>query len=600
MPASSPVAHPPSLAPISRFRLLALAFCAGLAHAALLGLAFPPFQFAYLALLALVPPALLVRWLSLRRAALPRGRRWRVLTALVFGLATLPFWLYQQQFIAEITAAGYVPLCIHLALWPSVWLLLAWVIAARLPRLPLPLVIALTWTAVELFRGRILWNGYAWFFVSQPLIDTPFALAARSVGQFGVSFLMAWLAAGAVSAWLGPRRLPPRRRALAALLRVGALLLPLLVTACAAVPGLTTYAQRGHLRVAVVQTNLPQSNKLGWSAAERARDFADFLAATRAAARTDPDLIVWPETMFPGSFLQTITVPTAAGSRAAFPSRFADELLALQRELNIPILVGAIGADHLRLENDGQHLAWDNRYNSVFLIQNGAVDPGRYDKIRLTPFGEVMPYISAWPWLERQLLAIGASGMSFDLAAGSRIHVFTITPRHRSTHNAPPKPVRIVTPICFEVTWPDLIRAMVDQGQADVVINLTNDGWFMNHDPGRVEHLQVARWRSLELAKPTIRAANTGISAFIDPSGQVAEQGPVRAAAVVSGSVPILNGRAAPLDESPGAPRFTYSLVGDWPAWLSLLASTVLASAALFRGRPRPIADSPPASALRD
>src|SRR5205814_4698027 len=87
--------------------------------------------------------------------------------------------------------------------------------------------------------------------------------------------------------------------------------------------------------------------------------------------------------------------------------------------------------------------------------------------------------------------------------------------------------VIVATPICFEATKPGLCRRLVSRepDQPRVIVNLTNDGWFGWFDPGRWQHLQIARWRAVELGVPVVRAANTGVSAAIDARGCLMKAG---------------------------------------------------------------------------
>jgi apolipoprotein N-acyltransferase len=207
----------------------------------------------------------------------------------------------------------------------------------------------------------------------------------------------------------------------------------------------------------------------------------------------------------------------ASGERVA-TTYFYDALMALSREVGVPMLVGAVGVEGLRFEETGEGVRSrvDGRYNSVFLVEDGRVARARYDKMELTPFGEVMPGISAWPWLERQVMAIGAGGMSFDLRAGRRGRVFEI--------DGADGRFGVATPICFEATIGGQCRRLMrgeGDARAGVMVNVTNDGWFGGFDAGRRHHLLSARWRCLELRTPLVRAANTGISASIGASGRV-------------------------------------------------------------------------------
>jgi apolipoprotein N-acyltransferase len=217
----------------------------------------------------------------------------------------------------------------------------------------------------------------------------------------------------------------------------------------------------------------------------------------------------------------------------------------------------------------------DAVYNSVFLIDRGQVQPGRYDKVGLTPFGEVMPYISAWPRLQDLLLDFGAHGMKFNLSAGTRPQGFRI-----STSSGPP--VAIATPICFEATKPALCRWLINaQGPGPkVIVNLTNDGWFGHFVPGRWQHLQVARWRAVELGVPVVRVANTGVSAAIDARGRLVKSG-------VEGEPGAARTDGVLLaDVAPGGGRTIYARLGDVLGWSALIAGAALVGLALLRRPP--------------
>ena len=270
------------------------------------------------------------------------------------------------------------------------------------------------------------------------------------------------------------------------------------------------------------------------SVAQKLEDFDRALRLTLEAAGADPppDLIVWPETMVPvvwglndASYevekREGITIPieTPEGPRRLPTTTFRDDLTRLQADLGIPLLVGATAVTGLTFDIDDAGsitIDYDARYNSAFLIEDGTVNDQRYDKLTLTPFGEVMPYISNWKWLEQRLLALGARGMSFDLEPGEEDVVFEVENQSGETF-------RIATPICFEITYADTCRRLAFDGsqrKADILLNLTNDGWFADWDQGREMHLDSGRWRAAELATPVVRAANTGISCHIDRVGR--------------------------------------------------------------------------------
>jgi apolipoprotein N-acyltransferase len=332
-------------------------------------------------------------------------------------------------------------------------------------------------------------------------------------------------------------------------------------------------------RVAIVQTNVPQSVRGQWDPAQRWADWLRMRELTLTAAVGGPDVIVWPETMFPGTAFDLPSVraeqaaqlvwrlPGPDGRDVQIPAwAIRSELMTVQRELGVPMIVGAASFEQMRIVEDDKGLRydWASRQNSAFLVNGGRVNEGWYSKLKLAPFGEVMPYISAWPWLEERLLDFGARGMRFDLEPGAGPLTLDIP--------TDGEPVRAATPICFEIAAAGVVRTLVFDGarrRADVLLTLTNDGWFGDWDGGREQHLQVARWRSVELGTGMARAANTGVSAIVDGRGRVlasgvdAKPGASRVDGVLTGDVPIYAGA------TPFATR-----VGLWPAWgLAVIAA---------------------------
>jgi apolipoprotein N-acyltransferase len=142
----------------------------------------------------------------------------------------------------------------------------------------------------------------------------------------------------------------------------------------------------------------------------------------------------------------------------------------------------------------------------------------QYDKIHLVPFGEFIPFKDSLPFLYRLFLWLSPYTDDYTLAAGDQLTVFQIS--DGAAHSW-----RAVTPICFEDIVPPLVAEMFrgDNGakRADVIVNLTNDGWFRGGE--QPEHLKTAVFRSIENRAPTARSVNTGISGFIDSVGHVTD-----------------------------------------------------------------------------
>lgn len=591
-----------------------LSVCAASAASSVLTLlAFPPVGWWALAFVAPMP----LLWAASRLVGL-RGRA-RLGMAVAATLGMIPMWAWQQQWVFGVSALGAVLLVIYLAMYAGAFVWLASWVAARV-RTPVWVAGPVLWAGLEWFRGEVMFDGYPWLMAGHPLIEwTLLAHAGAVVGASGVS-LLTLLVAGVAYGVFASRG---RRRVLAGAGLVVVAAVWAATSASALFLGVIESS--GTLRVAVVQTNVPQGDKQGWTPPQRMVDLDRMLELTVRACDIEPvpDLVVWPETMFPGAALdpdsideeraasliwstdldeewpqlqyvvftgvdgidapEPIPGPFEMRGRLVMPTTVpADSVLAWQRELGVPFLIGAEGYDGLRLEVDPETGAvesgWDASFNSTYLLRDGRMVGERYDKMHLTPFGEVMPYISSWPWLEKMSLrlGIGASGMTFNLDAGRKPAWHVV--------ETEAGPVRVGTPVCFEGVMPGVCRRLAyadGERRADVLIQLTNEGWFGGFDTGRRQHLQIVRWRALELGTPVVRAANTGVSAVIDPYGRVLETGvergdpagDSRVDGVLFGEVPLPAGATV------------YARLGDLAGWLGLIGAGIWVIAAGVLGR---------------
>lgn len=536
----------------------------GVLSGALQAASLPPWSWWGLAYLVAVP--LLV--------AADRGRGAAARSAWGCGLGTLAFWLYSQSWVFSITDLGYVPLCMLQSLWTVVFV---WVLARLRGRgVAFVLVAPLLWMGVEFLRGEVFAGGYACALVAYPLIAAPVLASPGAVlGVYFVGFLTVLVAAAVLDAGL-----MPRRRGLA----LGAVGVYLAVTlGCWGMRPRVEGTRR--LAVAALQTNVPQDRKIKWTIDQELEDWSRMRSLVLAAP-SGPRLWVWPETMLPGPTLERQALDEFKNKGIVFRPKdgsalevgeFERDIMAVQRRLASPLIVGEVALEGLAVSFDDQRqvrLDQARRANSVYLIDEGRTQPGRYDKVCLTPFGETMPYISAWPWLEKQLLAVGARGMTFDLAAGRELTVFEVRVNGEM--------VRVVTPICFESTLASHLRRLVHGAggrRADLIASVTNDGWFGSSARTREEHLQIARWRSLELATPTVRSANTGISAIVDALGRIVKSG------VDGGGRAMVDGVLAG-EVSLHAGESVFARVGNVAGWCGVVGVVGLAAAAMIM-RPR-------------
>jgi apolipoprotein N-acyltransferase len=566
-----------------------LALLMGLLHSLFFLLSFPPVGL-WGAVFLTLPPLYVV--------ALTTDRPWR--SGLGVFLGALPAWALEHLWIVHVTGPGFPGLVAMMSLYPALFV----VLSAKAMQTRLAdsvagrwLTMPVLWTGLEYLRGQISFDGYPWYLLGQALVLGPDALeptvlstAAQYVGGYGLTLLIAATSCIAAGPVLYDRDGAPAYRLTLVVLR-GAICV---IAWSLSVAGITAILEAnrsdtnapGALRIGIVQTNVPQDNKIGWTFAQQVEDFGRFLEMTRDVAdlHTRPDLIVWPETMFPGITLDPEATRVERDAQLVFADMgaastvFVDSLLSLQTDLRIPMLVGAIGYDNLTAidPTSDNFIQAEAKYNSVFLIENGRVQEDRYDKIHLTPFGEVMPYISQVDWLEKSLLAIGAGGMTFDLDAGSRPIRFNIDG------------ARIVTPICFEATMSGVMRRLVGRGpeRANIVVQVSNDGWFADAKGPREMHALLARLRAIELGVPVVRVVNTGVSCVFTPTGRrkallarIGDGSPASAP-----YLPAESGGVAIVDVILDGRPTLYSRLGDILGWVCLACTLVFGAWAALTG----------------
>jgi len=367
------------------------------AHALLFGLAYPGAGLWPLTFVAAAP----LVWLAL---ACPGANR-RVLLP-VFG-AQLVLWLSLNAFVIDVTAVGYVLQAFYMGGYAVgfMWLLRS---IGRVFRWPAALLAPVVWVAVEFARGELVFNGFPWFLAAHPAAEWPLLVqSADLLGTYFVSFVVV-MASGLVVDVVRFRAGALSRRGLvtAAVVTVTVHTANLLYGVARIDPA----PSEGPV-VLAIQTNLAQSNKMAWTARQQVQDLDMFVDLTLDAERNapvKPALVLWPETMLPGFGLEPDAIRASVEYGLREPELFARTIADLAGRLGVPLLVGSPSYLGMRVE-DGAWV-WDAHYNSAYLVSSMAsMAPPypRYDKSFLTPFGETMPYISAWPWLESKLMAMG-------------------------------------------------------------------------------------------------------------------------------------------------------------------------------------------------
>lgn len=513
----------PSASP-SRRRELALLVAGG----GSLVLAFPPVDAFPLAFLALVP----VFYVFLRTSATGfRGGFWRGLVAGAAFFLPLLHWLVflsSQEMDNPLVMAG--PLVLLVLLESLYWGLFGGcaILVRRRTRVPMFVALPVLWVTFEQLRSLGV-LGFPWGSLGYACVPIPRAIQFAAVtGLFGVSFWVALVNALALAALVGPRG---RRRALAVLAVV--LALPI-IHGSAVLSGEREDDERS-LRVAVVQPNIAGKRK--WDARYKEESFEALERLSRAAGAEAADLVVWPETAAPSYLLREHSD--------------LGRVSGVAREIGTPILTGF--PDMALDRGDPPTYRY---YNSVLLIGGDGAIGGKYDKIHLVPFGEVIPFETVFPVLER--VNFGEA----DFAPGDDRVVFQIPEGKLSAL------------ICFESIFPRLARQFTVQG-SELLVNVTNDVWY-GRSGMPYQHASMAVMRSIENRRSLARSANSGVSLLADPYGRIIARTEIFEPAVIVGDVPLVSGTTF------------YARHGDLFAWSVTAAAVALLLAALVGSCRRP------------
>jgi apolipoprotein N-acyltransferase len=250
------------------------------------------------------------------------------------------------------------------------------------------------------------------------------------------------------------------------------------------------------VRVSIVQGNIDQDKK--WDPEFQRSTILKYIKLSLRAKKDKSNLVVWPETATPFYFLRNVEL-----------SRLVQEGI---REIDADFFIGspALKFDKETVEH----------YNSVFLVGPDGSLYGKYDKAHLVPFGEYVPFKKWLPFLGKMVESVG------DFHSGKKGQTI-----QWGKHV-------IGSQICYEIIFPNLARAMT-QNNAELLINITNDAWY-GRSSAPYQHFSMAKFRAVENRRSLIRAANTGISGFIDPSGKVIGSTELFQDAVMTANVPTL------------------------------------------------------------
>ena len=405
------------------------------------------------------------------------------LTGFLFFLGTM-YWLI------HVTFPGMLVVVAYLALYFGFF-------ALALVRSPGTMAhsrlffIPSAWVALEWIRAHAL-TGFGWNFLGySQSANLPVIQIADMFGAYGVSFIIVMFNT-AIYMFI-----KDFKRDKDAYVPVAAAVITLLVVLGYGIFRLNNVFTGEKLKVAIVQGSIPQDEK--WD-----RHFTDMILSryeelTKKAALEKADLVIWPETSIPG-FVENEEV-------------LSSRVKKLVKDINTPLLAGAP-----RYEETVEGASY---FNSAFLFLKDGSIGGRYDKIHLVPFGEYVPLKDLFFFVHK--FAPRPIG---DFAAGKDFTAFKILLERTAKDNnyrwKMVKRVSFSSLICFEDIFPDLARQFAKRN-TDFLVNITNDGWF-GHSSAAYQHAQASVFRAVENRINVLRAANTGLSCFIDQKGRITQR----------------------------------------------------------------------------
>src|SRR5262245_65670691 len=518
-------------------RLILLASTTGI----LLPYCFPKYDMGLLAWIALIPLHIALDGLSRRGQAFWLGwlagiisstgiMAWVVTAVHTYGKVPLVF-----SYGIMLLLTAYLGL--YLALYSAgvVWFRML------VPRYGLFAAPCL-WVALELLRTYVL-SGLPWSLLGYSQYhQLDLIQIADHLGVYGVSFLIVLtnVALAELYLWLMPlfRGFRPAR-------------LPWeLVTTSAMLIGLSwaystslivseeSLRPKTTLQIGVVQPNIDQSMK--WDQGFRDETLRRYDHLTESFGY-GTDLIVWPEAATPFIYERE--------------PLYQLQLVALATRASAPLL---FGSPAIRFDPDRKPYL----LNSAYLLSPEGNLLGRYDKQHLVPFGEYIPLKSSVLFfLEKFVEGIG------DFQPGPGPTILSFQPRLVGD-SVTQRSVKFGVLICYEVIFPDLVRRMA-AGGAEFLVTITNDAWF-GDSSAPAQHFSMVVLRSVENHRAFARAANTGISGFIDPFGRILKSSPIFTQTALQASIPVRQ------------PHTFYSRYGDVFAYGCMVISLLLCLYGLF------------------
>jgi apolipoprotein N-acyltransferase len=490
-----------------------------------LAIAYLPAPLGFLAWIALARPLAILA--ELQGKALFKAAYFYFLMSYVFQL----YW------VAIVTPPGAAAAILILSLYPAA-IMAVFGVLYRHKKIWGLIALPFLWVGVEYFRSlsefAFPWTDLAY---SQGYYLT-FIQIISVIGSYGLSFILIGLNIFVWQALSKNSRLEVRVNSTIAFI---ATIAAVFAYGWAVFP---PYQEKGNYRVALLQGNVDLETK--WTYATRDYNFELYDSLAAKTADESPGLIIWPE--------------TAAPCYPRLEPKYANWIGNTAKKTGAYHLVGALEMG----ESDGKKRS----FNSAFQFSPDGRMSAAYNKVKLVPFSEHVPYQDYFPFLTREFLENYLTFIKTyqvewwsDFYPGDSAVVFETDS------------LRYSVLICFESAFPEYVRECLFKG-AEFLVNITNDTWF-GRSPGPFQHLRIAVFRAVENRVWIARCANSGISCIIDPYGrETAGAGLFKQAVITS--------ELAPLDEYSIYTK-TGPIIGKMSFYITIIIAFSLAVIWLWR-----------------
>ena len=483
----------------------------------ILTLSFPDANISWLAFFALIPLLVSIQSMT-HKEAFCAG----FITGISFFLSLI-YWIVPTIHVyggLNIILAMCVLtlLCLYLALYPAVFTFVLNKLEqdnkSYINSYYIPFFAALLWTCLEYIR-TYAFTGFSWGALGYSQFRNINLIQIADVsGVYGVTFLIVLVNSSLALFWKNFNNSKSKKQYIIPVFYTIFLVASVFFYGSQRVNIIDSQIKKGQkTKITIIQGNIKQDLK--WNNEFKLKTIEKYIKLSKSQIKNRPDLVIWPETALPFYY----------GFEQELSNR-VDQSVQLSKT---NFLIGSPALEPVS-ELDGKNVKF---YNRTYMFDESANIKGIWDKHHLIPFGEYVPFGNYLNFLGK----ITAQAGNFSPGKQPFIPLEFTENALNDTRN--PEVIRKTgVLICFEILFPSIASKFVKNG-SDILTTITNDAWF-GYSSAAMQHFSIAVFRAVENHRTMVRAANTGISGFIDPKGKIIETTSLFTDETLTRQVPVL------------------------------------------------------------